>query len=86
MSEPVLLDLAAVEHAVTRAVRDAVRPFADFSGPYLTAQQAADYLGVSLRLFEQLVSGGDIRPVRITKRARRFERAALDAFARSRVR
>lgn len=81
-----LIDLDTAERAICRAVREAVAPFAEFAGPSLTARQAAAYLSISLRLFEQIVSSGEIRPVRITPRCRRFLRETLDSYLRAHLR
>ena len=75
----------ALQQSVRSAVVEALEPFADFAGPSLNTEQAARYLGISPRTLESLVSSGEIRPVRITPRARRFMRETLDTFMRSRL-
>lgn len=49
--------------------------------PYLTARQAADYLGVTYRGFDQFVRRHGVPCVRYG-RHRRFQPATLDRFMR----
>ena len=72
--------------ALRATLREELAPFVRFAGPTFDTTTAADYLGVSVRSLETLVSAGEIRPVRPTPRTRRFLRETLDSYLRSRVR
>ncbi len=81
--------LETAEHSATlnrileelRALRLNLHKSRQDQGPAaMTAVEAARYLAVSIRFFEQLVSSGEIPVVRISPRCRRFLREHLDAF------
>ena len=71
--------------ALRATLREELAPFVRFAGPTFDTETTADYLGISVRSLETLVSAGEIRPVRPTPRTRRFMRETLDAFLRARV-
>lgn len=72
--------------ALRTTLREELAPFVRFAGPAFDTATAADYLGISVRSLETLVSAGAIRPVRPTPGCRRFLRETLDSHLRASVR
>jgi excisionase family DNA binding protein len=61
--------------------RLAAKDVAEASSPWLSAQKAADYMGVSVRTLERMVEKNRIRSHTPFGRRRLFNRADLDAVA-----
>lgn len=55
--------------------------------PLLTQAEVAEWLNIGERSLDSLVSASEIVPVRVTpgKRGRRFTRASVEAYIRSRA-
>ena len=53
--------------------------------PYLSYDDVANYLGVSRRTVKYWVASGAIPSVELPGRIRRFDRAAIDQWVRSRA-
>lgn len=49
--------------------------------PLLDVEGVADWLGISRRTVEKLISTGEIKPIRV-KGQRRFDRDAIEAYIR----
>lgn len=55
------------------------------SSPWLTVDEVANYLGVSRRTIYIWLAEGTIPSVELPGRIRRFDRAAIDQWVRSRA-
>lgn len=59
-------------------------PKGDLTKTYYSRIQAAEYMGVSIRLFDQIKSRGDIPFTRLTDRRLLFAKDDLDALMKTR--
>lgn len=74
-----LADLAALARPANRSISDSLKIKNEKAEAWLTTQQAADYLGISVGSLRNRVAGGEI-PRRKLGRLNRYLRSELDAL------